>query len=464
MDAIMPAHLDREAFKAACQRPLRRAIRVNTLKISVEDFKARVEPRGWQLDPVPWCETGFWLKRPEAEEAALALGNVAEHLLGLFYIQEASSMMPPEALFKALDRQPAHVLDVAAAPGSKTTQMAALMQNQGMLVANEFSGSRIKGLFSNLQRLGIHNTALCHFDGRVFGPALPESFDAILLDAPCGGEGTIRKDEDALKDWSQDHIDMISAVQRDLIDSAFQALKVGGVLAYSTCTLNRQENQDVVAWLADRHPGAVEILPLDNLFPGAEQAITEEGFLHIWPQIFDSEGFFVAAIKKVAAINAEAEPQRLGRFPFQPLGRKDKAAVRQYFQGQFGIALPDSLWQRDKEIWLFPEGAEALAGKIRFDRLGLRLAETLKKGYRSHHDAIIALGSQAIHNVVELDADQARAVFCGRDIEWPGAQAGAGEVVLTLEGHPIGIGKWLKNKIKNNLPREILKDNLSWLI
>ncbi len=133
-------------------------------------------------DPGPWCAEGFWIERDD--EDALPLGSTAEHLSGLFYIQEASSMLPVAALF-ADGLQPVRVMDVAAAPGSKTTQIAARMGNRGMLLANEFSASRVKVLHANISRCGISNTALTHFDGRVFGAALPECFDAILLDAPA---------------------------------------------------------------------------------------------------------------------------------------------------------------------------------------------------------------------------------------------------------------------------------------
>ena len=122
MREAMPAHLDFDDFLNACQRPLRRSLRVNTLKITVDDFLALVAPYGWQLTPVPWCAEGFWIERDDEE--ALPLGSTAEHLSGLFYIQEASSMLPVAALF-ADGVQPERVMDVAAAPGSKTTQIAA---------------------------------------------------------------------------------------------------------------------------------------------------------------------------------------------------------------------------------------------------------------------------------------------------------------------------------------------------
>jgi 16S rRNA m(5)C-1407 methyltransferase (EC 2.1.1.-) len=184
-----------QRFLAISQQPLRRSLRVNTLKISVEAFLARTAHYGWRLTPVPWCAEGFWIER---EDETLPLGSVAEHLSGLFYIQEASSMLPVTALFDAAP-EARKVMDVAAAPGSKTTQMAALMRNEGAILANEYSASRVKVLHANISRCGVSNVALTHFDGRVFGAALPEQFDAILLDAPCSGEGVVRKDADALR-------------------------------------------------------------------------------------------------------------------------------------------------------------------------------------------------------------------------------------------------------------------------
>lgn len=299
MREAMPANLSFDDFLAACQRPLRRSIRVNTLKISVADFLALTASYGWSLTPVPWCAEGFWIAREDEE--TLPLGSTAEHLSGLFYIQEASSMLPVAALF-ADGNAPERVMDVAAAPGSKTTQIAARMGNRGAILANEYSASRVKVLHANISRCGIGNVALTHFDGRVFGAALPEMFDAILLDAPCSGEGVVRKDPNALKNWSVESNQEIAATQRELIDSAFHALRPGGVLVYSTCTLNREENESVVHWLKETYPDAVEFMPLGDLFAQASLAQTAEGFLHVFPQIYDCEGFFVARLRKTASL------------------------------------------------------------------------------------------------------------------------------------------------------------------
>ncbi len=454
MREALPSHLSLDDFIAACQRPLRRSIRVNTLKISVEDFLALVAPYSWQLTPVPWCAEGFWIERDD--EDAVPLGSTAEHLSGLFYIQEASSMLPVAALF-ADGNSPERVMDVAAAPGSKTTQIAARMGNRGAILANEFSASRVKVLHANISRCGIHNVALTHFDGRVFGAALPEAFDAILLDAPCSGEGVVRKDPDALKNWSVESNLEIAATQRELIESAFHALRPGGTLVYSTCTLNRDENEDVCLWLKAQYPDAVEFLPLNDLFPSAQEAITQEGFLHVFPQIYDCEGFFVARLRKTQAVAPLPAPKfKVGTFPFAPLKGRDAAQLVAAAE-KIGLVWDESLhlWIRDKEVWLFPAEIEPLIGKVRFSRIGIRLAEVYNKGYRWQHEAVIALAGH--ENAFALTHQEAEEWYRGRDV-YPDSTPSGDEVIVTYQGYPLGLAKKVGSRLKNSYPRELVRD------
>ncbi len=454
MREALPSHLSLDDFIAACQRPLRRSIRVNTLKISVADFLTLVSPYNWQLTPVPWCAEGFWIERDD--EASLPLGSTAEHLSGLFYIQEASSMLPVAALF-ADDNAPERVMDVAAAPGSKTTQIAARMGNRGAILANEFSASRVKVLHANISRCGIHNVALTHFDGRVFGAALPEAFDAILLDAPCSGEGVVRKDPDALKNWSVESNLEIAATQRELIDSAFHALRPGGTLVYSTCTLNRDENEDVCLWLKAQYPDAVEFLPLNGLFASANEAVTPEGFLHVFPQIYDCEGFFVARLRKTQAVEPLPAPTfKVGNFPFAPMKRREAEQVTTA-AAKVGLAWDETchLWIRDKEIWLFPANIEPLIGKVRFSRIGIRLAEVHNKGYRWQHEAVIALADS--ENTFAMTHQEAEEWYRGRDV-YPDNTPSHDEVVVTYQGYPLGLAKKVGSRLKNSYPRELVRD------
>ncbi len=456
MAEILPAELTMEDFIAACQRPLRKSIRINTLKISVAEFIERAKLKGWVLEPVPWCDTGFWI---DADESDVPLGNTAEHMAGLFYIQEASSMMPVSALFTAEDKGYQSVLDTAAAPGSKTTQMAALMNNNGILVANEFSASRVKVLHANIERCGIRNTALTNFDGRVFGGWLPEQFDAVLLDAPCSGEGTIRKDPDSLKNWSKESCQSIADTQKELIESAFQALKVGGVMVYSTCTLSKEENQEVCWHLKHTFGDAVTFESLSSLFPEANKALTEEGFLHIFPQVYDCEGFFVARIRKNASVESPAVKKRLGKFPFEKASVKVTQEINNKLQESLGISLPEdsSVWLRDNDVWLFPNALEPMLGELRFSRMGIKIAEAHKKGYRWQHQVATTLATGKEACCVVLSTDDAREWFMGRDVR-PQDQNGKGEVIVRYGNDVIGLGKWVGNKVKNGLPRELVRD------
>ncbi|MEH2920347.1 16S rRNA (cytosine(1407)-C(5))-methyltransferase RsmF [Samsonia erythrinae] len=460
MRDIMPSSLSMDDFIAACQRPLRRSLRVNTLKISVEDFLQLVQPYGWQLEPIPWCAEGFWLLN--AEEEGTRPGNTLAHLSGLFYIQEASSMLPVSALFHH-HNAPDRILDVAAAPGSKTTQIAARVNNEGAIVANEYSASRVKVLHANISRCGVSNTAMTHFDGRVFGAALPDYFDAILLDAPCSGEGVVRKDPAAMSHWSPASIDEIAATQRDLILSAFHALKPGGVMIYSTCTLNSQENQQVCRWLQSQFPDACEVESLRDLFAGAELATTEEGFLHVFPQIYDSEGFFVARLRKTASVPPLPPPHyKVGKFPFSPVAAKDGALITQA-ANRLGIhwdSAQRQLWQRDSEIWLFPTALADAFGKIKFSRIGLKLAERFSKGFRWQHEAVIALADPNADNAYALNDQTAQEWFQGKD-SYPEDLPDANDVVLTYHNTPVGLAKRLGNRIKNSLPRDRVRDGAS---
>ncbi|MCG7535884.1 16S rRNA (cytosine(1407)-C(5))-methyltransferase RsmF [Pseudoalteromonas sp. OOF1S-7] len=463
--SYIPAHLTMDDFIASCRKGLRRAVRVNTLKMSQQAFEREAAKLNWQIEPIPWCAQGYWLSRPADEEATLPIGNTALHLSGCIYVQEASSMLPPIALATSLNPGD-RVLDMAAAPGSKTSQLAALMENQGILVANELSSSRLKTLAANLKRMGVANCALSHFDGQVFGDYMYESFDHILLDAPCSGEGTVRKDPDALKNWSLASNQDIAEVQKTLIHSAFMALKPGGTLVYSTCTLTPLENQQICDHLLDAFPGDVEIISLHDLFPEADRAVTDQGYLHVWPQIYDSEGFFIAKFKKTGRAQNPQQKTKKGQFPFSPCSKKELQTFETSIRQQFGVAsLPGQLMSRDKELWLFPQNMDTLQEKIKYSRIGIKVATTHKNGVKLEHEFATCLGQLATNNVFALDPTQAKAYFQGQDIRLDSPGPAQGEVILTLCGAPVGLGKWQKAKIKNKLPRDLVLNGqlITWV-
>jgi len=463
--SYIPEHLCIDDYINKCKQPLRRSVRVNTLKMSIEEFKKIAESKKWVLDPVPWCKEGFWLERPDDEEQNLSIGNTDLHLSGAMYVQEASSMLPPTALLENNEFNANIVLDMASAPGSKTSQIAAYMQGKGILVANELSSSRLKVLSANMKRLGVSNVALSHFDAAVFGPYMSECFDSILLDAPCSGEGTVRKDADALKNWSLESNIEIANVQKQLIESAFYALKTGGTLVYSTCTLTPIENQAVCEHLLSLFKGMIEVVPLNDLFDGAKNATTPEGYLHIWPQTFDCEGFFIAKFKKVAHQEPKEIKVKKGDFPFAKFDNKSEQNFNSSIQKQFGIkSLPGALMQRDKELWLFPQEFKAISNKIKYSRIGINIGNLHKNGVRLNHEFATCFGDLATKNRFELSDSQANDYFGGKDIKLAQLTNEKGELLLTLCGTSVGLGKWVKNKIKNSLPRDLVRDNqlITW--
>lgn len=297
---------DFEIFKKYSLAFLRRSIRVNTLKISIEEIKKNLS-KDWYLTPIPWCKEGFWIehkgtKGEEGEkiEKRRDIGNLIEHALGYFYVQEAASLIPPIVL----EPQPGEVvLDMCAAPGSKTTQIAQYMQNKGLLIANDMTYQRIQALGINIQRCGITNTVLTQMYGHWFKDF---QFDRVLLDAPCSGTGTIRKSVKTLMMWNRGGIRQLAGQQRQLIDVAFQNLKQGGILVYSTCSNEPEEDEAVVSFLLEKYPDAVceKIeLPLKHgpailEFEGKKYHEGVKHCLRLWPQDNDTEGFFVAKIRK----------------------------------------------------------------------------------------------------------------------------------------------------------------------
>ncbi|MCF6194055.1 MAG: NOL1/NOP2/sun family putative RNA methylase [Kangiellaceae bacterium] len=462
-----------QSFVDYCTRPLRKSIRVNTLKISVEELINRFNHYGLSLKSIPWCSQGFWVEHDAAPKHAtsdihanleqeISLGNMLEHLQGLFYIQEASSMLPPIALLqRPLPDKSVTILDLAAAPGSKTTQLAALINNNGLILANEKSASRVKILHSNLVRCGISNTCISQFDGNKLKDRLSNYFDYVLLDAPCGGEGTLRKDLTALKNWSLEKVLEIAELQKQLILTAYNCLKPGGQLVYSTCTLSKEENHQVAQFLLDSTDAKVEML--DQLFTGADKSVTAEGFLHVLPQIYDSEGFFVAAFTKPVNANARlAEVQQDS--PFYKPEKNIQQRIERYYLEHFGLDFSISnkyIVQREKELWLFPKGYENLSSKVRLNRSGIKLADIYPNKIRSSHEFAISYGSRCPFKKVDLSVSETEEYLMGRNL-FIGQQdlLSDGEVILMANGFPIGLGSLQKEKIKNLLPRSRVVDNI----
>jgi len=287
---------DWEVFREYCLSFLRKSIRVNTLKISVKKLTERLKDR-FILTPIPWCKEGFWI---EHREGRLDIGNTIEHMLGYYYVQEAASMIPP----LVLEPKPGEViLDLCAAPGSKTSEIAQFMENKGVLLANDLKGVRLASLGINLQRCGVTNTIITKKKGEFY----EGEFDRILVDAPCSGTGTIRKSIKTIKIWNPNMVKRLAAVQKKLITKAFSLLKQGGTMVYSTCSLEPEENEAVVSFLLEKNANA-SLEPIDLHIAKGKPILTFDGktfhpdvkhVLRLWPQDNDTEGFFVSKIKKL---------------------------------------------------------------------------------------------------------------------------------------------------------------------
>ncbi len=272
-------------------KPLRKSIRVNTLKTDVKEIKKRIP----DLKQIPWCQEGFWIE-------GKAIGNLPEHFLGYIYLQEAASMIPPEVL---QPREQDSILDLCASPGSKTTQTAAKMKNNGLIIANDNQISRLKPLHINLQRCGVTNAVITLMEGRWF-KNYPQKFDKIMVDAPCSGIGTIRKSLKTIEWWNPNFVKQMAGLQKQLLETAFNLLKEDGTIIYSTCTLEPEENEGVIHHLLSTHENAklekinLEIKKSEPVLEFEGQAYNPEikKCLRIWPQDNDTEGFFIAKIRK----------------------------------------------------------------------------------------------------------------------------------------------------------------------
>jgi NOL1/NOP2/sun family putative RNA methylase len=282
------------------------SIRCNTLKISSEELLKRLENYGWKVRQ-PMKEFPE-IMVVDSGPGPGDLGKTKEHLLGYYYVQEISSMLPMLAL-KPEDGD--FVLDLCASPGSKTTQAAAMMENGGFILANEISMGRIGILNSNLERCGVMNTIVTRKEGVALCDRLLKKsqmrFDKILVDAPCSGEGTLRKSPKTFQMWNVNMIKKIAKLQRSLAAAAIKLLKVGGVMIYSTCTLAPEEDEMIVNFLLKNFDVEVEALRLPLKFREGVCEWEGEKFddevrkcLRLYPQDNDTDGFFVARIKKIS--------------------------------------------------------------------------------------------------------------------------------------------------------------------
>ncbi|MDA9129084.1 NOL1/NOP2/sun family putative RNA methylase [Candidatus Gracilibacteria bacterium] len=327
-------------FEVALSRPLKKTLRVNTNKISVENFKTLAKENNWKLSETALGQNMFYIDR---EDTSVALGNTLEHIAGYFYVQELAASSSPFYLSDdAKDTKEYMILDMSASPGGKTTQLAEYYPNS-IIVANEIDKTRMRQLHENTDRLGAKNVCVTNYDGRFFAN-YGEVFDKILLDAPCSGEGTAYKTDDALKYWNIKNIKRIAKLQYQLIESAFISLKVGGELVYSTCTLNRLENEDILNKLTDTYGDYFRIISLGT-----------DHIIRAWPHIHKTGGFFVVKLIKKESIPDELiktkKKTQKNTQGFEKVSNNDDRMIREFLKTQFSLELIGKFYTYRNEIY-----------------------------------------------------------------------------------------------------------------
>ena len=437
-----------EAFLTSLAEPARVGLRINTLKCSPEHFR---EISKWPLKPVPWCDAGFLLDENEPVRPGLH----PLHRAGVYYLQEPSAM----AVAEAVAPEPGEwVLDLAAAPGGKATHLASLMQNKGLLVANEVTNSRVRALGENLERLGVRHALVTSESVERLVAQWGAVFDRVLLDAPCSGEGMFRKSEEALSQWSEYLVESCSVRQNDLLTEAAKLVKPGGVLVYSTCTFAPEENERVIAAFLEKHP---EFEPLPLHFPTAQPGqpdwtTTAERLdytARFWPHLSPGEGHFIAKLRRVAG-HFDVKAHRKTASP-TPLPQQARDLWETFVRETFDEPpLPDApLMLRGEKLYALPETLPKLAG-LRTLRSGVWLGTPKKNRFEPAHSLALALTQKELNGVRTLDFDAEspalKRYLQGDVLESPG---GDGWLIVSVSGFALGWGRRSRGTVKNFYPK-----------
>ncbi len=400
---------DFPAFMAEYEKPPVRGFRVNTLKI---EPKRLLELFPYSLGRVEWCESGFYYD--------IRAGRHLCSRAGLIYSQEPTAMAAAELL---APRPGDLVLDLCAAPGGKSTHIAALLGGKGLLVANEIIPSRAAVLTENLERMGVRNAVVTNMSPEKLEEEFPQFFDKILVDAPCSGEGMFRRDPEAAAEWSPEHSRSCAVRQLNILASALKMLRGGGTLVYSTCTFAREENEAVCEKLLSAHP---------------EIALTSTR--RLMPHTHRCEGHFAARFDKSGG-------GRLGR---KPLAEKaDTALYREFEADSLNVRLSGGFAAYGEKLYLVPEEFGTLRN-IKSPRPGLYLGDNKKGRFEPAHHLCMALGAGDFRRRIELGDAEVAAYYAGEEL---GREGEKGYTAMLWNGCPIGWGKATGEVVKNRLPK-----------
>lgn len=421
-----------DAFLASYELPRNVGIRLNPRKVS--------SPLSFCGDRVAWEPNGYYY------DPSLRPGLHPYHDAGLYYLQEPSAMAPAELLSAQPEER---VLDLCAAPGGKTTQLAAAMQGRGLLVCNEIHPKRARILSSNIERMGVANALVLNEHPAKLAERFPQYFDRILVDAPCSGEGMFRKQDAAVSDWSEETVAMCAARQGEILESAAAMLKAGGRLVYSTCTFSPEENEGVISAFLHRHPD-FSVVPCDAPYfdrgrPDwiAEPAEGVENTLRLFPHKLRGEGHFAAVLERRGDTRNDVPLQRAVPLP-EEVGT---------FLAENGIALNGVPVCFGETWFLAPQELPDLRG-LRVLRAGLELGETRKGRFVPAH--ALALWLETFPNAIDFSADSPEIAAYLRGETLPSDKRSW--VLVTVDGHGLGWARGADGILKNHYPKGLRRN------
>lgn len=455
---------DYEAFLAGFDGQRQYGLRVNTLKMNLEEFE-RIAP--FHLKKVPWISNGYFY---EAEDAP------AKHPFysaGLYYLQEPSAMTPASRL----KVQPGErVLDLCAAPGGKATELGAALQGEGLLVANDINTARARALLRNLELFGISNSFVTNEPPHVLAERFPEFFHKIMVDAPCSGEGMFRKNPAVVDSWQEKGPEYFSKLQREIIVQAADMLLPGGMMFYSTCTFSPLENEKTITHLLKERPD-MEVIPMEDYEGFAEGLTSYRGEVfdescklcrRIWPHKMSGEGHFMALLHKKNGVQQQVQ-QTVSQSSIwwekcKGLNKEQKAAAEDFFS-HVNIAYDEKrIDVRGDNLYYLP--APEYDGRgLHFLRNGLFMGEFKKKRFEPSQPFALALYAQDFDQVLDFPADDERLsrYLRGETLDVSDLIAGEkkrkGWQLVMVAGHPLGFGKLVNNNLKNKYPAGWRKNN-----
>ncbi len=425
--------------------PRHYGLRVNTAKISTEDF-LKIAP--WPLEPVPWIPNGFYYDGENCHPA-----RHPYYFAGLYYLQEPSAMTPADRLpILPGDR----VLDVCAAPGGKATELGARLNGTGILAANDLSSSRAKGLLKNIELMGIGNVLILSEEPGKLIPYFREYFDKILIDAPCSGEGMFRKDKKMIRAWEEHGPEYFSKIQKSIITQAAEMLKPGGMMLYSTCTFSPEENEQTIEYLLETHPefDLCEMEGYEGFSSGMPETTASRDerlsrTVRIFPYRMKGEGHYLALLKKRGDEVTHTCDALRSASPRKNILPGELDDFLRDIKREFD---PSRIDIRGDKVYYMPEGLPALNG-VRFIRTGLLMGELKKKRFEPSQALAMNLKKEEYARTIDLSAEDERVIRYLKgetlDVEDLVSSKEKGWYLVCVDGYPLGFGKLARQMLKN---------------